>query len=252
MKSAPQQHGVLLVGHGTREVAGQAEARQLHELVARQLPETPCELSFLELAEPNIADAIVCLLARGVMHLEIVPLLLFAAGHAKSDVPNAVAHALHGHPAVTWRQTPEFGQQPELLAISRDRFKQAIADDPSDDLSQTLLIMVGRGSGDTAAIDAMRHYARLHQAHVAVAACQVCFVALAEPLVDQFLPTLTQAAYRRIVVQPHLLFRGQLLDKLQSLVAHCAAQNPAQTWRVTEHLGADPGIARLILQSLKR
>jgi len=252
------QRGVLLIGHGTREIAGQQEARQLHARVAAALEGTPCELAFLELAQPDIPETINKLLKRGISHLDVVPLLLFAAGHAKSDIPTAVAAALAGAPHVTWRQTPEFGYQPGMLALSRARFQAAMTIDSeaktvaeSSDPSHTLLVMVGRGSGDPSATASMLEYARRHQANVGVADCQVCFVALAQPRMDELLPTLTRSPYRRIVVQPHLLFRGMLLDQLGALVRQCAAQNPAQRWLLTEPLGPDPGLVQVVLDSLQ-
>src|SRR5436190_70542 len=86
--------GLLLVGHGTRDSAGLAEFRELHRLLVERAGELPVESCFLELAEPNISAGIEALLARGVRQIVVAPLLLFAAGHAKRDIPEGVADAL--------------------------------------------------------------------------------------------------------------------------------------------------------------
>src|SRR5688500_8451642 len=85
-----QALGYLLVGHGTRDAIGQAEFLQLAKLVAERasVPVEPC---FLELAQPTIEEGLQRLAQRGVQRVLIIPLLLFTAGHAKQDVPEAVA-----------------------------------------------------------------------------------------------------------------------------------------------------------------
>ena len=88
---ATQATGVLVVGHGTADPIGAAETADVAAAVAGLLPDMPVELGFLEVIGPTIADAVTRLAARGCRDVIAAPLLLFAAGHAKRDVPEAVA-----------------------------------------------------------------------------------------------------------------------------------------------------------------
>src|SRR5436190_669000 len=92
--SKPTDRGLLLVGHGTRDAEGLAEFASLARLVMERLPEFAVEPCFLELAEPDIPTAVHRLMASGIRQLTVAPLLLFAAGHAKRDIPMTVAEAI--------------------------------------------------------------------------------------------------------------------------------------------------------------
>jgi hypothetical protein len=61
---------------------------------------------------------------------------------------------------------------------------------------------------------------------------------MAQPAVDDVLPALAAQNWQRIVVQPHLLFHGELLDRLHAQVHAIAASNPQQEWIVVRYLGA--------------
>ncbi len=85
--------GLLLVGHGTRDARGLAEFQTIARRVAEVADGFLVEACYLELAEPSIATAMRRLLERGVRRVTVAPLLLFAAGHAKRDIPGAVEAA---------------------------------------------------------------------------------------------------------------------------------------------------------------
>src|SRR4051812_42479918 len=88
-------------------------------------PRTPVAACYLELAEPSIAQGIEQLIARGVRQVVVLPLLLFAAGHAKEDVPTAV-HACQGnYPGVEFTFASHLGCHERLLQLSAQRFGEA-------------------------------------------------------------------------------------------------------------------------------
>src|SRR5258707_5141020 len=95
--------GLLLVGHGTRDAAGLDEFAVVVERV-RVAASEPVEGCFLELARPTIGEGLARLVDRGVRRVTVVPVLLFAAGHAKRDIPAAVEEAAARHPEITVRQ----------------------------------------------------------------------------------------------------------------------------------------------------
>lgn len=240
---------MLLVGHGTRDPAGVAEFLAVADLMRIRLDPLPVLPGFLELAEPSIEAAVASLAAKGVQSVYAVPVLLFAAGHAKRDIPDAVAEAGRRHGLAVLEQTPHLGCRPELLALSRRRFDEAVAGRQFAP-RETIHVMVGRGSTDDTASAEMREFASRRAASGAAFQTLTAFAAMAEPRIE---PTLEQAAStgaRHIVVQPHLLFAGELLDRVAALTADAARRHPTITWSLTRHLGAEPELVECLVAGL--
>jgi sirohydrochlorin ferrochelatase len=83
---------------------------------------------------------------------------------------------------------------------------------------------------------------------------RVCFAAMAEPLLDNCLTQLADqrsaelAQIRQIVVQPHLLFAGELLCGIRQAAARFSSRVPQWEWRITEHLGCDDRLVQAIVE----
>ena len=156
MTSVHKKTGVLLVGHGTRSAQGVAEFRQLAREVEQSLAPQPVEPAFLELAEPTIADSFSRLIERGVRRVAVAPLLLFAAGHAKEDIPAAVAEAAGilppGEVEIVFAQP--MGSHPALLELSGRHTRRMLEEREWQAPGESCLLLVGRGSRDPQAIAA--------------------------------------------------------------------------------------------------
>jgi len=234
--------GLLLVGHGTRRPEGTQQFIDLATEAQRRLPRVAMQLAFLELAEPTIEQSVAALLAAGIEHLVVVPLLLFAAGHARRDIPAAISAALAQAPvAVVFADA--LGCEPQLLELSRERYGQAIAGNKQILPEATCLLLVGRGSSDESATAAMHEFARLRQAMEGGLPTQLAFLAKAQPFLGDQLPRIASEGFRQIVVQPHLLFDGELAASALRQVAAAAAQFPHVQWLVTPLLADPPGAA---------
>jgi len=243
---AESEHGLLLVGHGTRDVEGQNEFIQTACSVAGLLGRMAVEPCFLELAEPTIDVAIERLAAQGIRRLSVMPLLLFAAGHAKRDIPQAVGHAirkirlidrLEPHAERPFAQLPPLGCHAKLLELSSLRFAEAVANRPAVAPEDTALVMVGRGSRDEDATAEMFSFARQRGERSPVDPVETCFVAMAEPPLGDCLERMAASDFRRVVIQPHLLFGGQLLARISDIVVQFARRHPDTEWVVARHLG---------------
>ena len=62
---------------------------------------------------------------------------------------------------------------------------------------------------------------------------------MAQPAVSDILPQLATGGPRPIVVQPHLLFHGELFDDLLAQIANQRREHPVQEWIVTSYLACD-------------
>lgn len=224
--------GLLLVGHGTRSQIGRDEFLALSGQLGKQWP-NPVEPAFLELAEPTIGQAMSRLVDRGARRVVVMPMLLFAAGHAKDDIPAAVQAAGKelGLSPESVRHAEHLGCEPAIVELSRRRFTEALQGRPPVPAEQTCHVLVGRGSCDESATAEMHEFARQREANA------VAFLAMAQPAVAEALAAIAAQNWRRIVVQPHLVFHGELLDRLLAQVRSIAARHPEQEWIVTSYLG---------------
>src|SRR5579884_4108215 len=83
----------VVLGHGSREAAANEELERFVD--AWRAHRGPCARvahAYVELARPSLDDALDAA-ARGADEVVVVPLLLFAAGHVKNDVPLALSRA---------------------------------------------------------------------------------------------------------------------------------------------------------------
>ena len=237
--------GVVVVGHGTADATGLEEARRLTQLVAGRLPGAAVELGFLELAAPSIAVAVDRLAARGCRGIVAAPLLLFRAGHARRDVPEALAAAAAVH-GLAVRQAEPLGWHPAIVALARRRREEATAG--RGPASATRLVFLGRGSSDPRSV------------------CQVCRVALASagrreplhlgfaaaarPTLDEALEQAAAAGAERVVVQPHLLFAGHVEGQVAAAVGRGRGARPHVEWLQANRLGPDPSVADAVVARL--
>ncbi|HEV3415235.1 MAG TPA: sirohydrochlorin chelatase [Pirellulales bacterium] len=251
--------GLLFVGHGTRDAAGIAEFFAAAELVRKAAAGRPLEACFLELAPPTIGEGVDRLVSQGTERIVVVPLLLFAAGHAKRDIPVAVAEAAARHRGLAVFQIPALECSRHILALSERRFQEAIADWPPVPPEETLLLMVGRGSTDAEATAEMHRFARLRAEQTLVGRMLTCFVAMQTPSLAEGLTEAAAGGFRRIVVQPHLLFNGELSHEIRHEVERRSGdairlgtepigRQSACQWIVTSPLGPEPELATAVME----
>lgn len=233
----PRTTGMLLVGHGTRDERGIAEFLETAMLVAEMLPEVAVAPGFLELAEPAIDKALARLVERGVCDVVVVPLLLFAAGHAKADIPNCIAAAARDFSGLKIRQAEPLGCHAKILAASAERFRSIVPGSVFNPATDLALIIVSRGTSDPLAIADVKRFVDLRRQRTPVAYATLAFMAVSKPSVAAELDAVAQTSYSCVVVQPHLLFQGRLTNDLQKLVQNRKAEYTDKHWLLADHLG---------------
>jgi sirohydrochlorin cobaltochelatase len=113
------------------------------------------------------------------------------------------------------------------------------------------LAMVGRGTSDPAARGHMHELTRLRVELTPVLWHQTGFFAGGEVDVDQLLEEAALADCEVVVVQPHLLFEGELMNKLRDKIAIMRSRFPEKTWWLAGCLGADPSLANVFVGLLE-
>jgi sirohydrochlorin cobaltochelatase len=242
MTNDGDQPGILVVGHGTRSPKGTEQFFALVSQLAQRMAPVPVEAALLELQQPDIAAGIERLARQGVRGVTVLPLLLFAAGHARRDIPHVVAAAMarcNGQD-IDAVQASHLGCHPAIVELSARRFNEAVAGRLPVPAGETCLLLVGRGSYDESATAAMQEFARLRQLALGDLHTEVAFLAMARPALTDILPRLAETSFRRIIVQPHLLFDGELVDSIDKQVGLAKHQRPHKDWIITPLLGDQP------------
>ncbi len=263
-----QAIGYLIVGHGTRNPEGQSQLRRIFSQMtqlagADGLKGRPAELAFLELAEPNIMTAVERLFQAGVQQLVVVPVLLFSAGHAQHDIPHVVEAAAERFGISLLRNCSSLCLDPTILALSAERFQQALLKhgglgvEPA--IEGVALALIGRGSSSDDATAAMLQFAELRTRATPVRWSSVGFIHAQRPTVNEVLDALAATGLPWLVVQPHLLFEGELIEELRREVEYRQSLSASQKWIITETLGSTSldqrlaaALSRLALQSTVR
>ncbi|MEI6240341.1 MAG: CbiX/SirB N-terminal domain-containing protein [Planctomycetia bacterium] len=250
--------GVVIVGHGTADPVGAAETHAVGKLVADMLPGVPVEVGFLEVIGPAIGDALAALAARGCRRVVAAPLILFTAGHAKRDIPEALDAGGRAAGLVV-HQAAAMGCHPSIVALARRRRREAVRGLEPVPAAAMGLVMIGRGSSDPRAVSQLLEFTAATFAPGASAcphdleACRIGlgFVAAARPsLVDGLDAAAAGPDVRRVVVQPHLLFRGHVEEQAAAAVARARDRHPAVEWIVTARLGAEPDVAEALVDRI--
>src|SRR5947209_13788701 len=107
---------LLMVGHGSRQQAANVEFEELVAAYGRHRPDLAIGHAYIELADPPLAVALDALAAASGRVL-VFPLLLFAAGHVKNDLPLAMAAVRRDRPGATLAAARPLGVHPALTEL---------------------------------------------------------------------------------------------------------------------------------------
>lgn len=217
--------GVMVCGHGSRDVDAVEEFHRLVRALARRLPEHPLESGFLEFARPILREGLDRLRRRGVDHVLAVPGMLFAAGHVKNDVPS-VLNAYAAEHGIRIEFGRDLGIDPKLLAAARDRIEAALAPLDARPREETLLAVIGRGTSDPDANGNVAKVARMLWEGMGFGWAEVGYSGVAHPRVDALLERAARLGFRRIVVFPYFLFTGVLVRRIYAQTEEVASRHP--------------------------
>ncbi len=217
--------GVMLCGHGSRDIEAVAQFAKLSNSLKQRFPQYPVEYGYLEFAKPIIRTGLDSLKAQGVTRVLAVPGMLFAAGHAKNDIPSV----LNTYAAANGLQIDygkELGIDPKMLKAAADRIQEAIdgADD-SVSVHDTLLVVVGRGASDPDANSNVSKVTRMLWEGFGFGWAETAYSGVTFPLVEPALERAVKLGFKRIIVFPYFLFTGILIKRIYDGVDAVAAMN---------------------------
>ena len=237
--------GVLICGHGSRNRQAVAEFAQLAEGLRQQLPDVPVEYGYLEFARPILRDGLEKLREQGVQRVLAVPGMLFAAGHAKNDIPS-VLNTYAAETGLRIDYGRELGVDLSMIQAAGARIQAAL--DTADaaaagrgeqpvPLSDTLLVVVGRGSSDPDANSNVSKVARMLVEGFGFGWGETVYSGVTFPLVEPGLRHVVRLGFKRVVVFPYFLFSGVLVSRIRQHTQLVAADHPEVEFVEASYLG---------------
>jgi len=204
---------VLLCGHGSRDPEGISEFEIAAEGLRHRLQEYDFATGYLEFTRPTISESLQYLASRGATRILAIPGMLFAAGHVKNDLPREISKFIAVTPNIDVRLGRELAVDAKLLQAASERVAAAI-NDTRIPRSETLLVVVGRGTGDPDANSNITKIAGVLSKRMCLGDATVAFSGIAHPRVDAALLEAARRGFRRIVIFPYLLFTGMLVKRI--------------------------------------
>lgn len=232
--------GVMVCGHGSRDPEAIAEFKSVAAGIAQRLPQYPADYGFLEFAKPIIRDGLDRLKAGGATRILAVPGMLFAAGHAKDDIPSVLNtyQAQHG---VKIDYGRDLSVDLKLLRVAAERIEAAEkAVTRKVPRAETLLMVVGRGTSDPDANSNITKVARMLWEGMGFGWCEVSYSGVTFPLVGPGLEHAVKLGYKRIIVFPYFLFTGVLVKRIYSITDEIAALHPEIEFLKAQYLNDHP------------
>jgi sirohydrochlorin ferrochelatase len=223
------------VAHGSADPRAAAAIGELVPLVARRAADRGLSVPDLRVAYLGHAAPSVPQVVRTFgpdTQVTVLPLLLTAAYHSKTDIPRVLARAgkqvTYGAP---------LGPHPLLLRALERRLPETAFEHPAE----TGVVLAAAGSSDPEANATIARLAAQWQAAAGWFAVRPAYASAVSPTPAQAVTELLRAGARRVVVASYLLAPGLFADRIRdaSLAAGAAEVSPA--------LGALTEVADIVL-----
>jgi len=231
----------MVCGHGSRDTGAVEEFQAVAQGLKERLPQYETDFGFLEFATPVIRTGLDALRAKGIRKVLAVPGMLFAAGHAKNDIPSVLNAYQAQNPELEISYARELGIDLKLIRAAGERVEDALQK-AGDGVSRedTLLVVVGRGASDPDANSNVAKVTRMLWEGLGLGWAETAYSGVTFPLVEPGLEHATRLGYKRIVVFPYFLFTGILVQRIYHYTDIVAAKHPEIEFIKASYLNDHP------------
>lgn len=118
---------LLLIAHGSRRPEANADLTYIAEEMRKRTQYAIVQVSYLELAEPSIAEGGALCVQHGATEVTMLPYFLSPGVHARDDMAEARAALADQFPQVPFRLAEPLGRHPLLLDVVEQRALEAEA-----------------------------------------------------------------------------------------------------------------------------
>jgi sirohydrochlorin ferrochelatase len=244
--------GLVAVAHGSADPRAAAAIGELVPLVAsraaeRGLSVPDLRIAYLGHAAPSVPQVIRAFGPEA--RITVLPLLLTAAYHSKTDIPRVLARVGGSGAGTRVTYGDPLGPHPLLFRALERRLPEAALENPAD----VGVVLAAAGSSDPEANATIARMAAQWQARTGWFAVRPAYASAGGPAAADgrggpaapdpatAVTQLHAAGARRVVVASYLLAPGLFADRIRdaSLAAGAAAISPV--------LGAAPEVADVVL-----
>ncbi len=221
----PSNIGILICGHGSRDPKAVKEFINLVEKIKSRIPNIPVAFGFLEFNRPIISAALDQLRNMGVERVVALPAMLFAAGHTKNDIP-ALLNKYSAENQFPIQYGRELGLNSLMIGAAGERVKEIIESNPIFPISETLLVVAGRGSSDPDANSNVCKITRMLVEGFGFGWGETVFSGVTFPLVEPGLRHALKLGFKRVILLPYFLFSGVLVSRVRDHSMRVSNDNP--------------------------
>lgn len=242
-------YAIVLAGHGSRDPDSLREFEQLVALMRERLGGRRLDYGYLEFARPTIVEAVQASIAAGSRCIVMVPALLFAATHAKNDMPSELQALQQAFPDVEFHFGAAMDLHPRLLRLAQQRVVEAEARARQRiKRADTCLVVVGRGTSDPDANSEISKLCRMLEEGMGFGTSFVCYSGTAHPRVADGLKTAARLGAKRIIVLPFMLFDGILVKRIYDAADALAERHPEIDVLKTHYMGVHPDLVDVFIE----
>ncbi len=233
--------GILICGHGSRNKLALEEFKTLTKCIQKRFPLFKVEYGFLEFARPSLIDGLEKLKKSSVKRVIAIPAMLFAAGHVKNDIPSVlVSYANKNGIEINYGR--ELGINNLMISAACERVKDVFKINTNLIPSESILVVVGRGSSDPDANSNVAKITRMIVEGVGLGWGETVFSGVTFPLVEPGLNHIIKLGYKNIILFPYFLFTGVLVSRIKRQKDLVAGINPNVKFFDAKYLSSHPRV----------
>ncbi|MCZ2147539.1 MAG: CbiX/SirB N-terminal domain-containing protein [Bryobacterales bacterium] len=117
---------IIVFAHGSSVESANEAVRSVTAAVAESGGWGMAETAFLELASPDLPEAVAHVAGQGAVRVIVVPYFLTLGIHLRRDLPRIIADILLDHPGLRIEVTEPLDGHPGLREIVLERAKKAL------------------------------------------------------------------------------------------------------------------------------
>ena len=236
---------IVLLGHGSSRESSNRDFENFLQAYSERWPRLTILHGYIEAAKPSMEEALkegARIAQKEKKGLLLAPLLLFEGAHFQRDIPFALQKLKQEYPKIELYLSNVMGAHPNLARLAYKRACQTgLLKGPKPE--KIILLYLGRGSKSKKSREDFERQLSLFTKGKGFAKSIPCFAGMQEPSLKESLQMSLEFSKRegfhQILLVPHLLFFGSLLEKVQKEIRDFQTENPRYRIELAQSLGAE-------------